>query len=141
MFWLLACGPVNTAIDTPDIAVSSHVILGAGLLMVLQGPASAFFLRGSGTPFWRRKLVLVPLVLGLAALAALILIVNLSGPSLTSDPTASQLTLLSVLVGFTAAILLFVGVLYVLAEAPRLLPRRQLAELPSAPDGHVPPVS
>src|SRR5258708_15813870 len=66
MHWLLACGGLDTPIDnTPQLMVWGHVTLYSSAALFLQAPVMAFFLRGSGTPFWQRKSALIPAALGL----------------------------------------------------------------------------
>lgn len=118
MHWLLivACGGLNTAIDQPDIAIWSHMAAISGLVMVLQAPGTAFFLRGSGIPFWRRRAVLVPAALGLLAIGFVVGIVNL--PDFTPASYVGLLTVVAWVAAFTALVSLLWGVLNALGEAP-----------------------
>jgi len=113
MHWLLivACGPLDTAIDRPDIAVWSHLTAASGLLMVLQAPGTAWILRGRGAPFWRRRGVLVPAALGALALGFVVGIVTLADGA-TAD-YAWLVSVVAVCAVLTALLCLCWGVLYV----------------------------
>lgn len=123
--WLLACGPINTAIDQPGIALWAHATLASGGVMLLQAPATAFFLRGSGTPFWRRRAVLLPAMGGALAIALMIWVVR-SSTDLGGDSTLGALTLLAVVAILGTLLCLLWGTLYALAEAPDRLTREGL---------------
>ncbi|HEU5439888.1 MAG TPA: hypothetical protein VFU88_11415 [Ktedonobacterales bacterium] len=119
MHWLLlvACGGVNTAIDQPDIAVWSHMTAISGLVMVLQAPGTAFLLRGSGVPCWRRRVVLVPATLGLLAIGFVVGLVNL--PGATPADYVWLLSFGAICAVLAALVMLLWGVLCVLEDVPR----------------------
>lgn len=125
MHWLLivACGGVNTALDQPDIAVWSHMAAISGLVMVLQAPGTALFLRGSGVPFWRRRVVLVPATLGLLAIGFVVGLVNL--PGATPADYVWLLSFGAICAVLAALVMLLWGLLCVLEDAPRRRAIRQ----------------
>ena len=122
--WFLACGPINTAIDQPAIALWTHATLASGGVMLLQAPATAFFLRGGGTPFWRRRAVLAPAIGGALAIALMLWVVNASGAD--ADSTLGTLTLLALVAILGTLLSVLWGTLYTLAEAPDRLAREGL---------------
>lgn len=131
--WFLACGPINTAIDQPAIALWTHATLASGGVMLLQAPATAFFLRGSGTPFWRRRAVLAPAICGVLAIAFMVWVVNASGAD--ADSALGGLTLLALVAILGTLLSVLWGTLYTLAEAPDRLMRdglRAHGDLPPA---------
>ncbi|HEX6799024.1 MAG TPA: hypothetical protein VF116_15045 [Ktedonobacterales bacterium] len=122
--WFLACGPINTAIDQPAIALWTHATLASGGAMLLQAPATAFFLRGSGTPFWRRRAVLLPALCGVVVIALMVWVVNASGAD--ADSALGTLTLLALVAILGTLLSVLWGTLYTLAEAPDRLMREGL---------------
>ncbi len=123
-FWLLACGPVNTAIDQPGITLWTHAALASGGVMLLQAPATAFFLRDSGTPCWRRRAVLLPAACGALVIALMVWVVNAAGAD--PDSALDTLALLALVAVLGALLSLLWGTLYTLAEAPDRVTREGL---------------
>src|SRR5262245_16263437 len=97
MHWLLACGDLDMPIDnTPQLMVWGHMTLYSSAVLFLQAPVMAFFLRSSGTPFWRRKAVLLPASLGLLGGLAFWLVVGRGGVDTASDEVVHALALLAI---------------------------------------------
>lgn len=122
--WFLACGPINTTIDQPAIALWTHASLASGGILLLQAPATAFFLHGSGTPFWRRRAVLLPAVCGALFIALMLWVVNATGTD--ADSALGTLTLLALVAILGTLLSVLWGALYTLAEAPDRLMRKGL---------------
>lgn len=118
MLWLLACGPVETAIDAPNLALWGHLALGSSVLMFLQAPVTAYFLRGGNAPLVRSKAVLVPAALGVLGGLLLWWTVSSGGPGVPDEMMGNRLALLALLLIGVTVFSLGAGILHTLAEAP-----------------------
>jgi hypothetical protein len=126
MHWLLACGGLDTPIDnTPQLMVWGHVTLYSSAALFLQAPVMAFFLRGSGTPFWQRKSALIPAALGL--LGGLALWGTTGFDALHADLTTEtgKLVPLGIVLLLLALVSLAWNIVYSLGEAPDRLARAE----------------
>jgi hypothetical protein len=125
--WLLACGGLDTPIDTtPQLMVWGHVTLYSSAVLFLQAPVMAFFLRGSGTPVWQRKSALIPAALGLLGGLALWGTTGFDALHVDLTTVTGRLAPLAIVLLLLALVSLAWNIVYTVGEAPDRLARAEL---------------